>query len=232
MPSGWTSRRWRHWGPTWCSAWRGGNPDHLLEQLEQRGYRVVAPWRRKSLDDVARAAGRNRPAGRHARNRRARPRRAIAPGSSRSGARRPASAELRVFWQVSWRPLYTVGGGQMISEVIALCGGRNIFRGTRRAGPGGGRGSGDRARPRGDPDGGSAARRARTEWRRWPGVAAVARGHLYAVDGDLVVRAAPRILEGTRARCARRWTGDGGSVGIRRNRFSRRGAEARRKMRG
>src|SRR5690606_1636952 len=34
---------------------------------------------------------------------------------------------LRVFFQASWRPLYTVGSGQLIGEVIALCGGVNVF---------------------------------------------------------------------------------------------------------
>lgn len=34
---------------------------------------------------------------------------------------------LRVFYQVWNRPLYTLGGQQIISEAIGVCGGRNIF---------------------------------------------------------------------------------------------------------
>jgi vitamin B12 transport system substrate-binding protein len=34
---------------------------------------------------------------------------------------------LPVFYQVWDRPLYTIGGGQIISDAIALCGGSNIF---------------------------------------------------------------------------------------------------------
>ncbi|MCP1626696.1 cobalamin-binding protein [Pseudomonas nitroreducens] len=34
---------------------------------------------------------------------------------------------LRVFYQVSDRPLYTVGGRQIISEALEVCGGRNLF---------------------------------------------------------------------------------------------------------
>jgi iron complex transport system substrate-binding protein len=41
------------------------------------------------------------------------------------------------------------------------------------------------------------------EWHRWTGIAAVRSGHLYSVDGDLVVRASPRILSGAREVCAR-----------------------------
>lgn len=34
---------------------------------------------------------------------------------------------LRVFYQVWNRPLYTLGGNQVISDALAVCGGRNIF---------------------------------------------------------------------------------------------------------
>jgi len=34
---------------------------------------------------------------------------------------------LKVFYQVSDRPLYTVGGQQIISEALEVCGGRNLF---------------------------------------------------------------------------------------------------------
>ncbi|AZC21008.1 cobalamin-binding protein [Pseudomonas sp. CMR5c] len=34
---------------------------------------------------------------------------------------------LRVFYQVWDRPLYTVGGGQIISDALAVCGARNVF---------------------------------------------------------------------------------------------------------
>lgn len=185
--------------PDLVLGWRGGNPDHLLEQLEQRGYRVVALAPRR-LDDVAaqlveigRLAGTSTTA-------------AAAAAAYRAGLdelRRAQAGkrELSVFWQVSWRPLYTVGGGQMISEVIALCGGRNIFRELGELAPA----VGVEAVIARDPEVILTARVQRAElaeWHRWPAVAAVARGHLYAVDGDLVVRAAPRILEGARQMCA------------------------------
>lgn len=34
---------------------------------------------------------------------------------------------LRVFYQVWNRPLYTLGGNQVISDALAVCGGRNVF---------------------------------------------------------------------------------------------------------
>jgi vitamin B12 transport system substrate-binding protein len=34
---------------------------------------------------------------------------------------------LRVFYQVWDKPLYTVGGGQIISDALQVCGARNVF---------------------------------------------------------------------------------------------------------
>lgn len=34
---------------------------------------------------------------------------------------------LRVFYQVWDRPLYTVGGGQIISDALSVCGAQNVF---------------------------------------------------------------------------------------------------------
>nr|WP_240902055.1 cobalamin-binding protein [Wenzhouxiangella sp. XN24] len=185
--------------PDLLLAWRGGNPDHLLEQLEDRGYRVVAlaPER---LDDIAlhletigRLAGTPEPAAAAA----ARYRDELAALRAAQAGKR----EVRVFYQVSWRPLYTVGGRQLISEVIALCGGRNVFEDLGALAPA----VGIEAVIARDPEvilAGAAQRSELEQWRRWPTIEAVAEGQLHAVDGDLVVRASPRILGGIRQVCA------------------------------
>ena len=41
---------------------------------------------------------------------------------------------LRVFIEVDDRPLYTVNGQQIISEIVELCGGRNVFADLQRVG--------------------------------------------------------------------------------------------------
>lgn len=186
--------------PDLLLGWQGGNPDHLLEQLGQRGYRVVAlaPQR---LDDIGaqlveigRLAGTPGPAEAAAARFRA--------GLAALRAAQAGKSRVRVFYQVSWRPLYTVGGRQLISEVLALCGGHNIFADLGELAPA----VSMEAVIARDPEVILAAEVQQaelTEWRRWPAVTAVARGHLYAVDGDLVVRPSPRILEGTRQVCER-----------------------------
>jgi len=185
--------------PDLLLAWKGGNPDHMLEQLVQRGYRVVAlaPER---LDDIGEhlvqiggLAGTPGPAHEAAANYRT--------GLEALRRAQAGKRELRVFYQVSWRPLYTVGGRQLISEVVALCGGRNIFGELGELAPA----VGVEAVMARDPEvilTADIQRAELAEWRRWPAISAVAGGHLYAVDGDLVVRATPRILEGTRQVCA------------------------------
>jgi iron complex transport system substrate-binding protein len=184
--------------PDLVLAWRGGNPDHMLEQLELRGYRVVA-LAPEQLDDIGvhlveigRLAGSVEPARAAAERYRA--------GLEALRRAQAGKPEVRVFYQVSWRPLYTVGGRQLISEVIALCGGRNVFAELGELAPA----VGMEAVIARDPEvilTADVQHAELAEWRRWPSISAVARGHLYSVDGDLVVRATPRILEGARQVC-------------------------------
>ena len=42
---------------------------------------------------------------------------------------------MRVFYQIWHRPLLTVNGAHMISDVIALCGGENVFADVRQLTP-------------------------------------------------------------------------------------------------
>lgn len=185
--------------PDLVLGWKGGNPDHLLEQLVQRGYRVVALEPRR-LDDIGRHLVEiGELAGTEAAAREA----AAIYRVDLYGLRRAhaGKAELRVFYQISWRPLYTVGGRQLISEIITLCGGRNLFADLGDLAPA----VAMEAVIARDPQVILTAEGQSVdldEWRRWPGISAVAAGHLYTVDGDLVVRPSPRILEGTRQVCA------------------------------
>lgn len=186
--------------PDLVLAWQGGNPDHLVEQLAGRGYRVVAlaPERLDDigvqLETIGRLAGTEAVATA-----------AAAAFREELAALRRAQAgktPVRVFYQVSWRPLYTIGGRQLISEVIDVCGGRNIFADLGELAPA----VSLEAVIERDPEvilSADLQRAELEEWRRWTGITAVRGGHLYSVDGDLVVRASPRILAGAREVCAR-----------------------------
>lgn len=111
--------------PDLILAWASGTPAPVLERLEALGYRVL-PMTTRSLADItarllelAQLAGDPALAAERADGFR---QRLAALAERRANSRRVAT-----FYQISLEPLYTVGGSHFISELIALCGGRNIF---------------------------------------------------------------------------------------------------------
>lgn len=107
---------------------------------------------------------------------------------------------LRVFYQIGERPLYTVNGDHFISDLMARCGGDNIFAELGALAPT----VTVEAVVRADPDvilaGSDAVALAQT-WQRWPDLAAVANDRILGVPGDLVARPGPRLGAGGRALC-------------------------------
>jgi len=114
-----------------------------------------------------------------------------------------ARTRLKVFYQVWDRPMYTLSGGHMVSEVLSLCGGDNIFADLSTLAP-----AVDReAVLTRDPDviliaaTGAEGARQIAEWGRFGTLRAVRRHHVFTVDPSLVGRMAPRILQGAREVC-------------------------------
>jgi len=195
--------------PDLVVVWRHGNTTRELDQLEGAGIRLfrLEPQR---LDDVVRAIERlgqllgteatAGPAAAALRERLAalRRRHAIEP-------------PVRVFYQVWSSPLMTISGKQIVSEVIELCGGRNVFAGLAPLVPQVAVESvlaadpeaiftaderGNTALLRRDPDAPSFA-----AWRRYPRLAAVRGRWLYVLNGDAISRQGPRIVDGASAVC-------------------------------
>jgi len=107
-------------------AWEDGTPAAYVQQLEALGIRVEV-FRTRRLDEIATtmlAVGSHLGHERQARLAVERFRTAIAR-IERIGPH--DEAPRRVFYQVENRPLYTLGGGHVINEVLALCGMVNIF---------------------------------------------------------------------------------------------------------
>jgi iron complex transport system substrate-binding protein len=96
-----------------------------------------------------------------------------------------------------------VGGGQIINEVIQLCGGVNLFARLAGLAPT----VSVEAVLAGDPEAivasgmGSATPVGLDDWRAWKRLRAVARGNLFYVSADLMQRATPRLLEGADVVC-------------------------------
>lgn len=117
----------------------------------------------------------------------------------RYARRRP----VRVFYQVWDRPLLTVNGEHVISKVMRLCGGENVFASLPLLAP-----EIDReAVLRADPEvivasGPGEARPTWLDaWKAYSGLTAAANGHLYAIPPDLIQRHTPRILDGAEQLC-------------------------------
>ncbi len=109
---------------------------------------------------------------------------------------------LRVFYELSDSPLYTVGGPQIISQVIRLCGGRNVFSELGKLAPVVTRAAVLARKPQviliGSYRGAAAALGA---WKRWEWLPAVKHGNLFIVPGEILGRATPRLLTGAARVC-------------------------------
>ncbi|QIN60838.1 Vitamin B12-binding protein [Caballeronia sp. SBC1] len=104
-----------------------------------------------------------------------------------------------VFYQVWDDPLMTLNGTHIISEVIDLCGGHNVFTDLKPLVPT----ISTEAVLAADPEaivtatpGATSSEHALPSldaWRKWPSLKAVARGNLFGIDGDLINRPTPRL---------------------------------------
>ena len=110
---------------------------------------------------------------------------------------------LRVFYQIWHEPTYTVNREHLISRIIELCGGTNVFAGLDALSPR----IGIEAVLESDPEVivASGADASRPEWldywRNWPELAAVHDGQLHYIPPDLIQRHTARILDGAEAMC-------------------------------
>jgi iron complex transport system substrate-binding protein len=106
-----------------------------------------------------------------------------------------------VFYQIWRSPLMTLNGAHLVSAAIRLCGGENIFARLPQLAPTVGAEAVLKANPEAIIASGGAKDDPFAGWRRFPTLTAVARGNLFSLDGELMNRAAPRVLDGTEALC-------------------------------
>ena len=115
------------------------------------------------------------------------------------GTRRRVS----VFYQISERPLMTLGGRQFVSDAIELCGGHNVFADSPVMAPQ----VNIEAVLAADPEAIITASARPSErswqalWRRFPGMRAVRAENLYAVPMNEMHRHGPRAIGATALLC-------------------------------
>jgi iron complex transport system substrate-binding protein len=112
-------------------------------------------------------------------------------------------SSVRVFYQVWDAPLMTLSGRHVISEAIALCGGRNLFADLLPIAPQVATEAVIAADPEiivtAEPAG--RASTALAAWSRFPRMAAVRRGQLVTLDADRLNRHGPRMPQEIGALC-------------------------------
>ncbi|MGB5259820.1 MAG: cobalamin-binding protein [Gammaproteobacteria bacterium] len=187
--------------PDLVVAWRSGNPADQVERLRGLGLTVFVSEPR-TLEDIGTTL----------------PRLGVLAATSEQAqsamhAYRQRLAALRrhhagkspvnVFYQVWDRPLMTVNGEHIISDVMRLCGGRNVFADLTQLAPQVGIESVLQRNPQVIITAVASDGHAEVldDWQRWSGVSAVRNGHLYTIPGDLLVRHTPRILDGAEQLC-------------------------------
>lgn len=112
-------------------------------------------------------------------------------------------APVRTFYQVWHRPLMTVGGAQIISTGLRLCGGENVFESLPRLGHQVTVEAVIRANPEAIVASGVGEGQPESldDWRRWKSIAAVAQDNLFFVPPPLIQRHTPRFLDGVERLC-------------------------------
>lgn len=189
--------------PDLVVAWGSGNPPAVLDRLRTLAVPLFVSEPR-SLDDVAvslqtfgRLAGTEASANRASA--------AFRRRASDMRARYSTRPPVRVFYQVWDQPLMTVNDAHLISKVLQLCGGTNVFGSLTALAP-----TVDvEAVLAADPEVvfGSEEAGARNDalesWRRWPRLTANKRGNIFQMPPDILVRHAPRILDAAQIVCER-----------------------------
>jgi len=183
--------------PDLVLSWPSGTPDAVVEQLHHLGLKVVAvPTYR--LADISAALRRigvlagSVPVAERAAQ-------AFERDVAELRAAHALAAPLTVFIQIDNGPLYTVNGRHVISEVVELCGGRNVFASLPEiASP-----VSVEAVLAKDPQVilSAASGDPAAQWSRWRRLSAVRAATVYSLPPDLIARATPRLAQGAHATC-------------------------------
>lgn len=186
--------------PDLIVAWRSGNPRTSIQRLKDLGFTVYIA-EPDSLNSIAghltrlgQLTGQND----EAEVLREHFEMELAKLQNSYSQRAPVS----VFYQVWHSPIISVGGAELINDMISLCGGRNIFNEL----PVGPKVNLEDVLVR-DPQiiiaSGSNDDTPEwlDDWLQWPQLQAVANQHMYSIAPDLVQRHSMRALQGAALMC-------------------------------
>jgi iron complex transport system substrate-binding protein len=179
--------------------WESGTSMQMIERIRSLKLRVVT-YRTNRLEDVAavvRAIGQLAGTSAVADSAALRFERDIDALRVQYRGRSPIS----VFVQINDKPLYTVNGKQIMSEIVELCGGRNVFAQLSELAPAIGIEAVIAANPQAIISTDDTVPDAAQEWREWRHITAVRANNVYTLHSDDIARATTRLTVGAQEVC-------------------------------
>ncbi len=187
--------------PDLILAWESGTPEHFITKLRQLGIPLYLD-EPSTISEVARSIRHiGKLTGRydHAEK--------VAQQHLKDLTKIEESQKhktpITVFYQVWDDPIYTINGKQIISDVLRLCGGINIYASEPIKAPIISLESLIERNPEviitGDTH--TSIDEALGKWKSWPSIRAVKNSNLFVVNADIVSRHSIRILQGAESIC-------------------------------
>ena len=188
--------------PDLVIAWQSGNGNKIIDPLRKLGIPVFVVETNKmdAIPSLFRRFGKLSGHGDQAEQR-------AHEFSRRLQELRAAQAGksvIKVFYQIWDEPLITLNGEHMVSDIINLCGGVNVFSDAIPLVPYVNIETVVAADPEVIIAGGSREERPAwfESWQKWSGISAVINQHIYLIPSDLMQRHSARILDGMELMCA------------------------------
>ncbi|MDY0330314.1 MAG: cobalamin-binding protein [Thiomonas sp.] len=186
--------------PDLILAWQSGTPPREAARLKALGIPIY--WSQantfeslaSTVSRIGELAGTQKQARRWVRDFNAR----LAAIEQRYAAQKPA---VRVFYEVWNQPLITVGGKQLISQAITLCGGRNVFGALSVLAPTIGLEAVLQADPQLIVTASPQAAQWLRAWKRFPQLSAVRHDQLVALSPNALPRMGVDVLDGVQQLC-------------------------------
>lgn len=185
--------------PDLVVAWKSGNPPRVVKRLEELGIPVFRSEPRnvaniaENIEDLGMLADTLDVAQRESANFRRR----YSDLRSHYAHRKAVG----VFYQIWHSPLMTVNGQHLISDVIQLCGGINVFSNLPTLIPQIDIEAVLQANPTAIVAAGLNDSTALDGWKKWTYIDAVKKDNLFLIPYNLIARQSPRILDGAEQLC-------------------------------
>lgn len=187
--------------PDLVVAWGSGNPAGALKQLRRLGVNIFMS-EPASLEDIAtnlerlgELTGNADTAEAAAREFRA--------GIAELREKYAKASTVSAFYQLWHEPVMTLNGDHLFSDLLRVCGGRNVFADLSSLAPTVSVEAVLERDPQAIIASGTGEQRPEwlDNWKRWPSLQAVQNDHLYFVPPDIIQRHTPRVLQGAEMLC-------------------------------